>query len=74
MGPCMCGDTECPSCGPLLGNPLAGPADPGDLPTHCEACGKLMIEDEGGTIYLCSGCVLKIHGIVFPKGGTNETL
>jgi len=20
IGPCMCGDTECPSCGPLQGN------------------------------------------------------
>lgn len=21
LGPCMCGDTGCPSCGPLLGGP-----------------------------------------------------
>tara|TARA_Y100000310_G_scaffold111606_1_gene109984 strand:- start:1833 stop:2147 length:315 start_codon:yes stop_codon:yes gene_type:complete len=34
FGPCMCGDTQCPSCGPAQGN------------SRCPACG--VWDDDGG--------------------------
>lgn len=36
MGPCLCGDTRCGSCGPAQGN------------NRCEICGKW--DDEDGCI------------------------
>jgi len=62
-GPCMCGDTECPSCGPLLGNLEAGPADTGEPPTSCDACGKHRPID---AIWwaLCSECEAEIHMVM----------
>ena len=48
---CLCGDTECPSCGAAQGT-WYGP-DPGASPTHCEACGRAI---DSGADYLCSSC------------------
>ena len=56
---CMCGDTECPSCGAAQGT-YQGP-DPGEPPTHCEACGK-AIDGTGG--YLCGLCEEKAAELI----------
>jgi len=43
FGPCLCGDTECPSCGPLQGGPTLPEEwdyiedEPGDGMTDAEA-------------------------------------
>lgn len=53
LGPCLCGDTWCPSCGPLQGNWEAEP-DPVDIPRICDACGVALPEDY--TDLLCAEC------------------
>ena len=56
---CMCGDTECPSCGGSQGT-YYGP-DPGACPTHCEACGRAI---DGVAGYLCVGCEEKLAELI----------
>lgn len=47
MGPCLCGDTECPWCGPLQGGGLVEDQedyfvpDP-ETPHNCDVCGKVL--------------------------------
>lgn len=46
-GPCMCGDTECPSCGPLQGNTdMFDERDPDDFEELEEDAEELEEEDE----------------------------
>ena len=50
MGPCMCGDTQCPSCGPAQGYNAEFERVCDDL---CEACPSL-VDDESGCEALAS--------------------
>lgn len=47
IGPCMCGDTECPSCGPAQGYPL-GSLDAEDIDALAEAWAA---DDEAERVY-----------------------
>lgn len=47
MGPCLCGDTECPWCGPMQGGPTMEDDDyyfvpDPETPYNCDVCGKVL--------------------------------
>lgn len=55
IGPCLCGDTHCPSCGPAQGNwrcPICrawADDDCEHIEAYCKVCGAIFIDNEDGS-------------------------
>lgn len=69
MGPCLCGDTECPWCGPMQGGPMRDEYDNDTIdwipdpetPYNCDVCGCVL--PRGHKDFYCDNCAEEIRAM-----------